>query len=81
MWAQYIGLFPGSGGKSAISLTECFAVRGKSPWMAILGAIRQDAARLRLVRFELPISILLVKSDWKTRLETILYTVPTRAAA
>ncbi|MDE7447058.1 MAG: hypothetical protein K2N15_15345 [Lachnospiraceae bacterium] len=34
----------GYGGKSAISLTEWQTTRGKSPWMAILGATRQDAA-------------------------------------
>ena len=30
--------------KSVISLTEWRTARGKSPWMAILGATRQDAA-------------------------------------
>ncbi|MDE6184199.1 MAG: hypothetical protein K2G39_02045, partial [Lachnospiraceae bacterium] len=51
--------------KSAISLTECFTARGKSPWMAILGAIRQDAAWLRLVRLKVSMRILLVKSDFE----------------
>ena len=39
--------------------------------MAGLGATRQDAARLRPVRFVTPISIPLVKSDLKTSPETI----------
>ncbi|MDE5908642.1 MAG: hypothetical protein K2H52_07900 [Lachnospiraceae bacterium] len=43
--------------------------------MAELGAIRQDAAWLRLVPIETSSAILLVKSDLKTRLETILCAV------
>ena len=39
--------------------------------MAILGATRQDAARLRPVRLIILISIPLVKSDLKTRPETL----------
>ncbi|MDE7446728.1 MAG: hypothetical protein K2N15_13660 [Lachnospiraceae bacterium] len=57
----------GYGGKSVISLTEWWTVREKSPWMAILGAIRQDAALLRPVRLAIPTSIPLVKSDLETR--------------
>ncbi len=40
--------------------------------MAELGAIRQDAAWLRLVRLEIFKAILLVKFDFKTRLEMIV---------
>ena len=61
----------GYGGKSAISLTEWQTTRGKSPWMAILGATRQDAARLRPVRLRTLAPIPLVKSDLKTSPETI----------
>ncbi len=43
--------------------------RVKSPWMAILGAIRQDAVWLRPVRIEHHSHILLVKSDFEGRLE------------
>ncbi|MDE7286311.1 MAG: hypothetical protein K2N55_05660, partial [Lachnospiraceae bacterium] len=61
--------------KSEISLTECERPRGKSPWMAILGVSRHGCRRLRPDRFETPIYILLVKSDFKLRLETIPYAV------
>ena len=57
--------------KLVISLTEWCNTRVKTPWRAFSGAKRQDVFRLRPVLCQLPLSILLVKSNFEISAEPI----------